>query len=127
MNLPEQYASALCIWREARGESFEAQRAVFHVLQNRVTDKRWPNTFTGVILQPHQFSSFNGSDPNSSKFPALEEKAWISCCEAVESPGEDCTQGATHYESIADAQRRPAWCNPLKITATIGAFRFYRL
>lgn len=127
MSLSESYATALCVWREARGECADAMRGVYHVILNRMQDRRWPDTAIGVILQPLQFSSFNESDPNSKKYPGLNHPAWLQVCRVIDAPGDDPTKGANHYESIGDAARRPNWADGKRMTATIGAFRFYRL
>lgn len=49
--------SALTIYHEARGESYECQKAVFEVILNRVLDDRFPNTISEVIYQPGQFTT----------------------------------------------------------------------
>ena len=46
---------ALCIYHEARGESFEGQRAVAEVILNRVLSEKWPNTIKEVINDEGQF------------------------------------------------------------------------
>lgn len=117
---------ALCVWREARGESFEAQRAVAHVIRNRAADeKRWPDSIRGVILQPWQFSSFNAKDPNVSKYPDESDKSWDSCKRAVASTLPDPTNGANHY--FDDSIKAPKWADPRCITAVIDSFSFYKL
>ena len=129
----EQFLSALCLWREARGSSLPALTAIYHVILNRVADPahRWPRTIPGAILQPYQFSSFLKSDPNVTKFPiddgSADWKAWLDCCLAVSTLiGGDPTRGATNYESCAP-DALPPWADPSKLTVTIGPFRFYRL
>ncbi len=55
-----EWMTALCIWREARGETFFGKVAVAEVIRNRAATKgRWPNSVVEVILQPWQFRSFN--------------------------------------------------------------------
>ena len=39
------------IYFEARAESFSGKAAVGNVTRNRVNDKRWPNTYCGVVTQ----------------------------------------------------------------------------
>lgn len=132
----EQWLAALCLWREARGSSLAALTAIWWVIQNRANDahNRWPKTIPGVILQHLQFSSFNAGDPNALKFPippnatSPDWSAFQSCIVAIETTlGGDPTSGATNYESIPDPSKRPSWCDPNKITVTIGPFRFYKL
>lgn len=116
---------ALCVWREARGEPAEAQRGVLHVILNRTRDKRWPNTPVQVITQPKQFSSFNLTDPNVTKYPNPADASWLRCCAVVDAPGEDPTIGATHYHS--EMPLPPSWAEPQKLVAKIGNFSFYKL
>jgi hypothetical protein len=136
----DQWLASICLWREARGQSLAALTAIWWVIQNRANDAahRWPKTIPGVILQPRQFSSFNASDPNATKFPmppinpngppGVDWSAYLNCQAAVTVPiGGDPTNGATNYESIPEAENRPAWCDPSKITLTVGPFRFYKL
>jgi|SRR5579883_2950609 len=122
---------ALCDWREARGESDEAKLGVAYVIHNRATDKkkRWPASIRGVILQPWQFSSFNQNDPNYTKYPEPDEKAWLACKAAVEkvkAGAEDPTKGANLYHSIPVGKPWPKWAQPELLTAVIGPFRFYK-
>jgi len=46
------------------------------VLRRRVQDRRWPDTYNDVALQPAQFSCFNAGDPNFEKLmnPETYEK-----------------------------------------------------
>lgn len=129
-----EFMQALCLFREARGESKAAKAAVLAVIRNRTQDhkRRWPRTPTEVITQPFQFSSFNNHDPNSrvwpdSLFPGSWQ-AWCDCCDVVTTPLiADPVMGANHYESVPDGQPRPAWANPAMLVALFGPFRFYKL
>jgi N-acetylmuramoyl-L-alanine amidase len=131
--LNDLYLRSLCLWREARGTSREALTAINAVIQNRMEDAkgRWPKTATEVILQPLQFSSFNPGDPNATKLPNPKQPgdwiAWGLCVAIASAPLEsDPTGGATNYHSLP-AGSLPAWADPQKLTAKIGAFRFYKL
>jgi len=120
--------TALTIWREARGESEIGKRAVLHVILNRVSDPRWPNTPYGVCLQPLQFSCHNPSDPNSAKWPSqakpVEWLGWNQIRAIVDAPGMDPTRGANHYHVNG---LKPSWADTSKITARIGSHTFYKL
>lgn len=127
----DRWITCLAIWREARGSSAAAKAGVLAVIRNRVADPRWPNTPTGVILQPLQFSSFNKSDPNASLLPDPKHPqdwaAWLECCAVVDTPlTADPTNGATNYESC-EPGKLPAWADAGKMTVQIGPFRFYKL
>jgi|SRR5579872_6472803 len=136
----EEFLAALCIWREARGSSMAILTAIWWVIRNRASDaqKRWPSSIPGVIQQHAQFSSMTIlGDPNTVKAPippapgqspSPDWLAWLNCQIVVAtSLGSDPTGGATNYESIEDPEQRPAWCDPSKITLTLGPFRFYKL
>lgn len=134
-----QFLAALCLWREARGESLAALHAIWNVIRNRATDSahRWPRTISGVVLQPHQFSSFSTGDPNAVKFPqepasaAIASADWTAWLNAqivvsdINSP--DPTNGANSYESLPPDAERPGWAQADKITLVLGPFRFYKL
>jgi spore germination cell wall hydrolase CwlJ-like protein len=122
---------ALCVWREARGESDLAKSAVARVIANRAADvrKRWPNSVAGVVLQPFQFTSFIEKDPNNAKFPAAHDPSWTSCVAAAQAAiagaGPDPSCGANHY--FDDSIKPPKWADPTKQSAAIGRLTFFRL
>jgi spore germination cell wall hydrolase CwlJ-like protein len=125
----DQFLAALCIWRESRGQSIQAMNAIWHVIQNRVRDPRFPNSIPGVILQPKQFSSFGLGDPNALQFPSRlrvgDWQAWQNACQVVQTVLEaDPTDGAVNFESAQ--YQRPVWAKQERLTVTIGPFRFYK-
>jgi len=122
----ERFMTALCLWREARGQPPEAQRGVCHVIRNRLKDPRWPNDAVGVILQPKQFSAFNRRDPNATKFPRPTDAEWLRCYHIAGDPGPDPTGGANHYESCPEGDE-PQWADDAHRTVRLGAFEFYKL
>jgi N-acetylmuramoyl-L-alanine amidase len=124
--LIRRYTLALCVWREARGESARGKRLVAQVIENRVQDRRWPDTYVSVITQPWQFSAFNKSDPNVHKFPDEGDPAWRQCvaaADAVLEAAEPFTD-ANHYHV---AGLTPAWRDDDKLVAAEGHHVFYRL
>jgi spore germination cell wall hydrolase CwlJ-like protein len=137
--------AALCVWREARGESGEVQRAVAWTIRNRsnVDEGRsvakQPPRFggpqlAGVVTKHFQFSSFNAGDPNATKFPLESEpigwKAWESCMREVDNVyyagAPDPTNGATHYFDASLDNNLPTWAQQMTRTAVIGRLRFYK-
>ncbi len=48
--------TALTIYHESRGESYEGQRAVAEVIFNRTLSERWPNNVGEVLYQKGQFA-----------------------------------------------------------------------
>ena len=54
------------------------------IVENRVRDLRWPDTYVGVITQPLQFTAFNAEDPNALLFPAESDATWADCVAAAD-------------------------------------------
>ena len=81
--LLRRFILAVCVWREARGETPKGKRLVAQTIENRVQDKRWPETYVEVITQPLQFSAFNKTDPNALKFPMETDPSWPECVRAA--------------------------------------------
>ena len=123
---------ALCCYREARGETIFAKRAVCHVIKNRTLKPGWwGNDWKSVILKPFQFSSFNSFDPNINVWPGDNEASWTDCLAAASAvmvgDDPDSTEGATYYHDTS--MRWPAaWGNEADYvnTLNVGRLRFYR-
>ena len=126
ISLIRRFALALCVWREARGETLLGKMLVAQTIENRVIDPRWPDTYVGVITQPFQFSAFNKSDPNVTAYPAETDRAWPDCVAAADlvlaapSP----LTAANHYHTTGVT---PAWKQDDKIVSREGHHVFYRL
>jgi len=131
---------ARCMWGEARSESPHAMYAVGWVARNRKEDKRrrWPNTYSGVILQPRQFSAFNLGDPNRQKILNIGRlrkganlRAWHLACDSAHELcrlpdlGRDPTHGGNHYHDTSI--KPPYWARGQEPTVEIGRLVFYRL
>jgi N-acetylmuramoyl-L-alanine amidase len=136
MTTAESYTSllmALCIWREARGQSREVKTAVKHVILNRAANPTGPyakcHDVVSVILCPYQFSSFNRSDANAALMPnpkvTGDWNAWLECCAVVDAETQDPTSGANYYFDLSI--KPPDWADPVRQTAQIGAMRFFRI
>jgi spore germination cell wall hydrolase CwlJ-like protein len=133
--LPEPYASnvtrllALCIWREARGESIEAKHGVASVIRNRCAiapAEGFSKTIEGNIFKPYAFSSFNPGDPNSTKFPLPNDSSWLDSLHVAQSNEPDTTCGAVWYFSRPLTAPPKQW-GKVEHSATIGGFQFYRI
>lgn len=77
----DRYLLANLIYCEAGGEPYDGQVAVGAVVINRMLSSVYPDTITGVIYQPHQFS------PAGSGRLALalsQNKATASCYKAAD-------------------------------------------
>ena len=120
----------LCIYREARGESPDAQLGVAWTIKNRLALQGWMGkTYPAVILKPYQFSSFNAGDPNATKFPITPtDLAFQPCLMAAKAAydglGVDPTSGATHY--FDDSIAAPSWTTGATKTIKIGHLTFYK-
>ncbi len=126
-----RFLLALCIWREARGESLRGKQLVADVIRNRMNDPRWPGTYPAVILQPRQFSAFNLGDPNSVKFPESTDPTWHDCLSVTDALLADAlladapsltTANSYHVEGLF-----PVWADRDKIVAHEGHHVFYAL
>src|SRR5215813_5580046 len=102
-DLDDAHLLALCIWREARGEGMFGRRGVGCTVRNRINAHSYfGHDYATVILKPYQFSSFNVSDTNSTRWPIDGELSWMGClAEANEVLGgcDDVTNGALFYYS----------------------------
>jgi cell wall hydrolase len=117
------------LYGEARGETHDGQRAVAHVLLNRVRDGRWGKTLATVCLARMQFSCWNPSDPNREHIAAVADHDPIlrrlrSVLDAARNEA-DPTGGATHYFSIFMIQP-PKWSIGATFCGTFGRHRFYK-
>lgn len=117
---------ALCIWREARGESIYGKLLVAQTIKNRVQDPRWPNNYRDVILQPNQFSSFNKLDSNAVQFPNNSDIAWDDSVAAAQFILDGITPItiANHYHAKSVT---PSWADKSKIVNIEGNHIFYKL
>lgn len=124
--LLRRFILALTVWREARGESPRGKLLVAQVIENRVQDKRWPDTYVGVATQRLQFSSFNRNDANAFLFPAENDTTWQESVAAADGVLNAATSftSANHYHVIGLS---PAWRDDTKIVATEGHHVFYQL
>jgi len=118
------FLAALCVWREARGESREGKRAVWNVIKNRCADLRWPDNLADVVTQPYQFSSFNTFDSNASKWPHSVDESWLESVDVVMKDEGDNTNGAVYY--FASYIKPPYWSAGLSETVRIGKHVFMK-
>ena len=126
LQLQRLYALALCVWREARGETPIGQLLVAQTVENRVHDPRWPDTYAGVILQRLQFSAFNAGDANALLFPNETDQSWavaVAVAEAVIASPAPFT-AANHYHTRGVS---PGWRDDSAIVNREGSHIFYRL
>jgi hypothetical protein len=133
---------ALCLLREAEGESILAKAGVWEVIVNRVEDsqKRFRDSIHRVVVQPGQFSSFSSGNPRAGTWPneGLPQQwlAWLDCLTVVGYPiPGSTTKGANYYHDVSIQPPYLQWLGPGatlqelidKQTAQIGRLLFYKL
>lgn len=124
-----QQIASRTIWQEARGEAEQGQRAIAHVLLNRLRDGRWGVALASVCLWPYQFSGWNQNDPNRLKSANLDDAdpllvKFQTFIQDAFNGEEDMTFGATHY--YADTIKPPAWIQGATFCVKIGRHVFYK-
>lgn len=118
--------TALCVWREARGEPYTAKLGVVWTLRNRCAmapAQGFKGTMAENVLKPWAFSSFNANDPNSLKYPVETSPSWQDCIRAVADESPDPTGGAVFYYSLPLISAPKAWGN-IVVTAVIHGLTF---
>jgi spore germination cell wall hydrolase CwlJ-like protein len=129
--LTDEQLLALCIWREARGETFDAKFAVGCSVRNRVLRPSWWGyDWHTVILKKWQYSSFNPGDPNEKKWPEDEDPSWkdsVACAQRTIEIAPDTTNGATNYYDTSI--HFPSGWGPIgewTNTLNIGRLKFWK-
>jgi spore germination cell wall hydrolase CwlJ-like protein len=125
----EIHCLALNIYFEARGEPEQGQRAVGHVVMNRVADRHYPDTVCKVVkqggesrLNQCQFSWW--CDGRSDR--PINQKAWRNALQLADAifdgDSEDPTDGALWYHADYVS---PYWSNAFTLVKKIGQHNFY--
>ncbi len=116
---------------EAEGEPLLGKLAVAFTVKNRVKDKRWPDTWKGVMLQDRQFSCFLPAYFRPEILDHAWTAAWRECKFAAfgvyHGYIQDITGGANHYHANYLSGTPPKWANRKKTTLYVGGHTFYRL
>lgn len=114
--------------QEARGEPPDGQRAVAHVIRNRMKDGRWGSSLASVCLWPKQFSGWNPKDPNFDYARKLSDTdpLIIKMLKALNDSAvlQDITNGANHYHATW-MKEPPAWAAAMTHLVTIGQHKFF--
>lgn len=121
--------AARTLWQEARGEPLAGQRAVAHVLWNRVRDGRWGSNLATVCLWRAQFSGWlSPADPNFKGACLLDDAdpllAKLSEIIMASQHEQDLTTGALFYfaNSMKDA---PSWSKTMTFKGVFGNQKFW--
>lgn len=123
----DKWSTALCAWREARGEGRDGIRAVIHVIANRA--KLRHQSWAQVVYDKLQFSSMTyPHDLQLTNVPKQPDPEFVNCAEIAETiqgGGDfDLTMGADHY--FADGIPVPSWATNMKFLVKIGRQNFYK-
>ncbi len=126
MDWDEQIACRT-LWAECRGEPEEGQRAVAHVLLNRLKDGRafFGKTLAGICLRPFQFSCWNHNDPQRDRMALLTEQQLAPQLHILNLARvqADPTKGALYYYSDSMATP-PSWAAKMTFIVKIGRHNF---
>ena len=112
----EVYLLARTIHAEGRGEPYTGQVAIGAVVLNRVRDKAFPNTISGVVYQKHAFTAVSDGQINLTP----NETAMKAARDAIN--GWDPTGGALYYYNPAVATS--AWIFDRQTVTVIGKHVF---
>ena len=112
----EIYLLAKTIHAEGRGEPYTGQVAIGAVILNRVKDKAFPNTISGVVYQKHAFTAVSDGQINLTP----NETAMKAARDAIN--GWDPTGGALYYYNPAVATS--AWIFDRQTVTVIGKHVF---
>lgn len=122
--------AARTLWQEARGEPHEGQRAVAHVIKNRMNSGRWGPNLATVCLWRGQFSGwYVPRDPNFSAACTLDDNnasllILRNLMLIVLDEKTDPTMGATHYVNLSIV--KPTWIQGATFCGKFGAHSFYK-
>lgn len=125
--------AARTLWQEARGEPLAGQKAVAHVLVNRLRLGKWGQSLDEVCRSEfkgiHQFSGWNRDDPNRTAASRLPDgdptlSALTGLIQAALSGEPDPTGGATHY--YAETISAPVWTAGATLCGRFGNQLFWK-
>lgn len=127
--LTDTFYLAFVVWREARGESRQAQEAVAWSVLNRVTRPGWwGSNVSEVVTKKWQYSSLTDTkDPQLTRWPLATDGVWIAAVDvaravlagAVTNP----VPGADSYYDTSIAP--PAWTRTARPCGRIGRLVFW--
>jgi N-acetylmuramoyl-L-alanine amidase len=115
----------ICIYFEARGQTFAEKVKVGHVVYNRSIKRDLP--IKQIVKQPYQFSFMNENDPQELAIKDFD--AYIECVRAAYAVDEEQQRGlnfyrADHYHDHSISP--PNWTHNMTVVETTDDFTFYR-
>ncbi len=122
---------ALAIWREARGEPFDAKVAVAHSVLNRVfRPSWWGRDVVSVLKKKWQYSSLTDpKDAQLTTWPDATDASFEECLNVahgcMDGTYKSPVPGADSYydDSIAP----PKWADHRFFVGKVGKLNFYNL
>lgn len=136
MTTYELFLLALVVWREARGETYEAKCGVAWSIRNRVVSPGWwGHSYPEVISKPWQYTSMTGKgDPNLVAWPlGLSDPSWFDSFRAAQAAQAattaDPVSGATHYFDRSLDANPPVWtkAGSSQHVCDIGHLHFWKV
>jgi N-acetylmuramoyl-L-alanine amidase len=124
LSIEDILIAARTVFGESRGEPFEGQKAVAHVILNRAKRE---GSVAAACLRPKQFSAWNLGDATRERMVTVTTNdpkfrtAIRAFLEAVDEA--DFTLGCTHYCTLIT---NPAWAKDEIPDLIIGNHKFYR-
>jgi len=121
---------ALLVWREARGETYDAKVAVAYVVVERAKiGGWWGNSILEVMAKPYQFSSM--TDPKDRQL--VKWPLWTPDYEICVAIARDVLSGvavnpmhgADHYHDTSIAP--PEFTHGARYLGKLGRLMFYRV
>jgi spore germination cell wall hydrolase CwlJ-like protein len=112
------------VYFESRGEPLAGQLAVAKVVMNRSEDRRFPNSYCGVVYQRAQFSFVrNGRMPRINTGSGAWKRAKAIARIAHEDQWDSAAADSLYFHAN---YVRPAWSRKKSPRATIDTHIFYR-
>lgn len=124
LSIEDVLIAARTVFGEARGEPYEGQKAVAHVILNRA---RKEGSVAAVCLRPKQFSCWNVGDPTRERMVTVTtddpkfRTAIRAFLDAVDEL--DFTGGATHYATLVTY---PTWAKDKIPDFILGNHKFFK-
>ena len=121
---------ALCLWREARGESHDAKIAVAYSIMTRLASPSWGNSVHSVLFQRLQYSSLTyKDDPQLTTWPSDTDPSWEECMSVADTVLHrrvpNPIDGADSYHDTSI--KPPSWGTPERFVKQIGRLMFYKV
>ncbi len=131
--ISDDVLAGITIKQEADGESMAVKVAIGEVIRNRMAARyQSDGTVAGTVLHPFAFSGWNSTrDPNIAALrirTVQVDSADLNDCSVAwnQSATSGTVPGAVLYFVPGSVRVPPAWADPAKLVAVLGAQRFYR-